>query len=538
MSNVDFVQHSINTRRNNNENCKETFSRFAGCHYGVWFGCLWPSPDNSGTGSATGGNSKDAITLKWYYGPSAGAQAGEELVEEEFNKILHTFEGMEHVNVDFVEFHRKQYKNEVTLAQSSKQQIDLISTHNLDLAEQIGIGTLLPLDGYIEDSKGLKALPDWIWEMAKGSDNKTYIVPHYQRPSNRNYLIIPKVWADKYGDVKALQKALYDHDLEAIADWSVDFLEAVRKGEGVDTKYLMPMGWEIQTSLSYANHRDTITGSFVVENNSSKVENIFMTADMLKAYEISAEWYEKGYIHPDVLTFNSTDAIRENMMNPVSYVISCNNGGLPDKAAAEISAQYEFDVVVLPVHDEYFIPYTWAAGGTGVTQTCKYPTEAFRVIELMNSEEGKALFNTMYLGVEGVHWNKTGDGTAETLTVSDNKKWVSYPWAIGNATMGYKLPTETTSEQEIVDYIQNSEPITSDLAGFVPDLTYIQTQLEQIKAVETEYKQALYTGAMGSDWEDLYNDFVAKMINAGLNDVLEELQNQVDDFLAKKAQEK
>jgi len=104
--------------------------------------------------------------------------------------------------------------------------------------------------------------------------------------------------------------------------------------------------------------------------------------------------------------------------------------------------------------------------------------------------------------------------------------------------MGYKLPTETTSEKEIVDYIQNSEPIASKLAGFVPDLTFVETQLEQIKAVESEYKAALYTGAMGADWEELYNDFVAKMISAGLDDVLEELQNQVDDYLAKKAQEK
>ena len=69
--------------------------------------------------------------------------------------------------------------------------------------------------------------------------------------------------------------------------------------------------------------------------------------------------------------------------------------------------------------------------------------------------------------------------------------------------------------------------------GFVARVSDISTQVEQTTAVTKEYMNTLQSGAMGDDWKSFYDEYVSKMENAGLDDVLKELQSQVDAFLTK-----
>ena len=57
--------------------------------------------------------------------------------------------------------------------------------------------------------------------------------------------------------------------------------------------------------------------------------------------------------------------------------------------------------------------------------------------------------------------------------------------------------------------------------------------VEQTQAVTDEYRMALESGAMGDDWKSYYDDYAGKMNNAGLQDILAALQEQVDTFKAK-----
>ena len=69
--------------------------------------------------------------------------------------------------------------------------------------------------------------------------------------------------------------------------------------------------------------------------------------------------------------------------------------------------------------------------------------------------------------------------------------------------------------------------------GFSANVADIATQLEQTQAVTDEYRMALESGAMGDDWKSYYDDYAGKMNNAGLQDILAALQEQVDTFKAK-----
>ena len=479
------------------------------------------------------------VTLEWWYRGN-GIQKDTELVEEAFNELLKTYPGMENVTVNFNCYTGSEY-NAVILAQSASQQIDILNTVGLDFAEEVGKGSFLALDDYLASNDTLKQeLPDWLWELGS-IDGHTYIVPNYQRAANMMYFITPKEYMDKYGDLDAMREILQDkdRDVETIAAAMEDYCEAVQAGEG-NNKYMPPLGSSYSTQYGFTDRYDTIYGKFIKSKDSDKVENIYMTEDILKAYEISAEWYKKGYIHPDILTINGKDFEGANMMNEVSHIYCINNqAGDEESVSRYYSDTYGFEVYAIPLFTNYYITNTWAAGGNGITTKCQNPDKAMRLIELMTTEEGTALYNLVVYGIENTHYEKLDDTHIKTLEYDGTQggvdaSYAAMKWIMGNTFHAYLNQGCKDGENELALEINNAtDNDISDLMGFSAKVADIATQLEQTQAVTEEYSMALQSGAMGDDWKAYYEDYESKMNNAGLQDILSTLQGQIDAFKAK-----
>ena len=227
------------------------------------------------------------------------------------------------------------------------------------------------------------------------------------------------------------------------------------------------------------------------------------------------------------------------MMNEVSYIFCVNNqAGDEEKVSDYYSQSYGFDTYAIPIKTNYYITNTWSAGGNGVTAKCEHPDKALRLIELMTTEEGKDLYNMMVYGIEGVHYEKIDDTHIRTLEYDGTQggvdtSYAGIKWIIGNTFNAYLNQGCVDGDNELALEINNSEDNEiSNLMGFNASVENISTQLEQISAVSQEYASSLYNGALGSGWEDQYNAYLEKMENAGLNEVITELQSQVDAFLA------
>lgn len=244
---------------------------------------------------------------------------------------------------------------------------------------------------------------------------------------------------------------------------------------------------------------------------------------------------------PDILTADEGDYNTNNMMNATSFVWCVNNGiGDEETISETISANYGFDVVAIPIRENYYIGRSWGAGGNGITANCEHPEEAIRLLELMNTEEGKDLYNMIVYGLEDVHYTKIDDENITTLDYDGSQAGTDAPygamkWIMGNTFHAYLNQGCTVGENEISLAInENPDNVISDLIGFVLDTSKIETQLEQIQAVVTEYESTLRAGAKGADWENYYNEYIEKVEKAGLEEVLTEIQAQVDAFSASK----
>lgn len=483
---------------------------------------------------------KDPVTLEWWYRGN-GTQKDTELVEDKANELLKTYKGLEHVSINLNCYTGGEYKNAVVLGQSAGKQMDILSTVSINFPEEVAKGTYLAMDEYLDQYSTLKeTLPDWLWEL--GSINgKTYIVPSYQRASNMVYFITPTDYISKYGDADKM-RSIFQNPNSTVAEIAAVLEEygiAVQNGEG-KTKYMPSLASMYHTTYGFTNFYDTINGDFISFKGENKVQNRYLTDEVKEAYAISADWYEKGYIHPDILTININDFQGANMLNDVSFIYSINNQAGDEGRVSDIyTTMYGFDTTAIAINTNYYISNTWPAGGNGVTASSKHPEEAMRFLEVLNTEEGKDLYNLFVYGIEGTHYEKLDDTHIKTLEYDGSQggvdtSYAAMKWIMGNTFNAYLNQACTDDENEIAMSINTSEDsVKSDLIGFTADVEKIMTELEQTSVVTTEYSKPLLYGVFGKDWEKNFDDFVNKMNIANMDDVVTELQGQVDSFLGK-----
>jgi putative aldouronate transport system substrate-binding protein len=175
--------------------------------------------------------------------------------------------------------------------------------------------------------------------------------------------------------------------------------------------------------------------------------------------------------------------------------------------------------------------------GTCLPVTSANPERAVMLLDLFFAPEGKEIYRTFVYGLEGKHYVRTTDNdTIDLLTGTGEPQsdWAyGIPaWVLGtcedifNTAAGtskiynkYKAAEQTAYAPPLLAFSFNNSDVTVEQA--------------QIKTVVEEYEKTLNQGIKGSaGWEDYYNDFLAKLKQAGIEAYLAEVQKQVDAFVA------
>ena len=149
----------------------------------------------------------------------------------------------------------------------------------------------------------------------------------------------------------------------------------------------------------------------------------------------------------------------------------------------------------------------------------------------------KAFRNCMRYGEEGVDWEEV-DGRARVLT---NDSWMLASFAVGTFKT-LLVPANVDEEHNVlevqppVDMYDNicaqvDTATASDLLGFSVNIDKVKNQIASCTSIALETRKNLLCGAVKD--VDAYCDDVLNRMNAvGLQDVLDEFQNQVNEFLS------
>ena len=257
----------------------------------------------------------------------------------------------------------------------------------------------------------------------------------------------------------------------------------------------------------------------------NKIKCYFENEKWLKGIKMVRDWYNKGLVYKDAQT--STESGLTLIRNQVAFC---------DSSATELGCETQaenttgFPDLNVQISDAKISTNTFQKFGFAVPVTSKNPEKALELLNLMWEDE--EFRNTITWGIEGEDWEVNADGMA----CFPEGKGPDNTYHTADFFYGNRLeiiPWEgqpVDIRQQMKDANEKTE--MSEFFGFTVDSEKVATQVTAVKTVVDEYKPALSAGSLTDDVDGKVAEMIQKMYDAGLQDILDEYQSQLDAWLA------
>ena len=409
---------------------------------------------------------------------------------------------------------------------SNREAIDLMVLNYQDIMPYISRGMLYPLDDLLEQHGPYltRVMGEEGIRLTEGAivDGRSYgVAPVSGKSASGGGIWIPLRYLEEV-DFPFEEKHIYSMD-------ELSELFRLLK-ERYPEKYPLGQitsGNTYSTLNYYQRGTDALGGDIytgVLQEEGSKVYNLFALPDYERFLQYMREWYLKGYIYPDAAI---TDAGQEEFISS-GLVMSYPLASMPGMGMEEVFGEKTVCLRTTPV----------TTGGTQYSRagfwvipiTSRYPEAAMKFLNLMCEDERIA--NLIQWGIEGRHY---------VITDSENGI-VDFPEGVNFATVTYYNPLglygdkrkiyvqgSVNAVEERLAYTEEAEENEVRFSGFVYSTVQVEKELDQVAEVITKYVPVLESGSV--DLEKYYPEFLEELERAGVNEIIEDKQRQLDEFL-------
>ncbi len=274
-----------------------------------------------------------------------------------------------------------------------------------------------------------------------------------------------------------------------------------------------------------------VYGVLLNPETDTTVSNLFKSDEFKEYCKYNIEWKENGFMPADqaVNGQNAQDVYK-------SGTSFCN--WVAARPSEEISVQNntKFDSQQALFSNPWLTSSIVQEKAWGISTTCERPEKAMDFINLMY--ENTELANILNYGIEGTDYVYT-DGS---------DKIVTYPEGIDGSTVGWNRAFNMFGDQmEIAQMAPATEDYYTELKefndcavacatlGYSFDATNVATQVSSVSNVVQEYVPSLVYGEIPEAELDAYlEEMNAKLDEAGINEIIEENQAQLDAWAASK----
>ncbi|HHV10794.1 MAG TPA: ABC transporter substrate-binding protein [Clostridiales bacterium] len=497
-----------------------------------------PAPDNAQSGDAsqeagepTGGEEQsgseteasaidfdeDPYTLNVCYAVLGEAQPDLAMIEEKLNEIT-----LKEINckVKLEAVSLFSLANIYALKASSQEKMDLMILFpgSSYLAEFANNNMLMPIEDYVDQwgSDIKEVLGDMI--SAGEYDGHTYAIAQNRNlRKNENGFNISKQYCDKYNidpnSIKTLE------DLEAVFD--------MMKEKEPNVISVMPETTGGGIAGTLADYYDSLgTRGVALEEQADgklKVIPITQQKSVIAACAKVREWYEKGYISKDVLTDQDGGAAGLQTGKCLASAANSLQPASGDRWSYAVRIHDERPL--LSTSDDQLI--LW-----GVASSCARPDKAIQFLNLCYASADIA--NLMMNGVEDVHYKVLENGAIDN---SMNENYQNYWPMFGDFFKQYIRQgdidlSDATTPEEYTEILLSWKVELSPAYGFNFNPANVKTEVAGVTAVSDEYMLPIFNGTVDPvteipKWEE-------KMMAAGLQTVIDEMQSQMDAWVAAK----
>ncbi len=483
-------------------------------------------------GCSGGSNKSDSnkeVSLKWLI-PSLAEQKDGPMVYEAFNKKLKEFPGMEKVTVDINTISAGEYSQKFMLLQTSGDLPDIAGTYTLNYVSEVQNDTFIPLSELVEKNAPdiTKEIPDWVFDLVRVK-GEYYVIPNYQMMPIGTLNLTTLTEDAKYWDTQKMQDIMWKNDYftKECYDEIETYLANLKANGALDK------GVYLSSMIPRKGYESLNVGAYYVKTTEDKpkVVNIWETPEMKLLFDVSRDWFEKGYVRKDILSADINEDVGKTDGMDL-WTVQAIKG-----TKESLSASYKNDATLIPTQEKFVTPNSSAAGGNGILEECENPETAVKFLELMYTEKGKDLYNMLVYGIEGTHYKKVSDDRIEVFDYSiepdSNSSYGIRKWVAGNTANAYETVGNFEGYKDYVFNDLNPNSVKSRFAGCVFDTTNFESKLLQVNAVYSEYDKPLCSGAL-PNYEATYKEFMGKLKSAGNDDIKADLQKQVDEWFKNK----
>lgn len=405
-----------------------------------------------------------------------------------------------------------QYKQKVGTMINANEYFDLcfVAAWMLDYTNNARAGAFVDLTDYIDTY--LKDAAEEIDDtLIKGSkvDGRLYAWPAYKEIGTCYGWIYRKDLADKY-NIDMSKYHSYE-ELEPV-------LKLIKENEP-DITY--PLDWSSGgTPAQKFRLNNYICQDGVFSDDHAM--NIYDTEEFAQACATARDFYQKGYVRPDVLTATDQTA---RMSDGKTFVIC--SPVKPGKAQELFSKSiYEF------AEDCYAFqkPCVDYAPGTGsmqaVSATSKNPARVMRFLNLLNTDP--YLKNLIVHGIEGKHYKKIDDKTVEPIAGSGYDMY-KQSYAIGNIFLDYLIPGEDPDKYEKLKEFNKVAADSKTNYFVLSEDSELERLQQEVKTVEDKYRKQCISGAV--DPKSVLSEFRKQLEVVGMPQMLEMVEEQWQEYL-------
>lgn len=485
---------------------------------------LWPKEQEQLQDQATSGT-----VLKWMiYGEKY--QESEQVLAA-FHEELHQY--FPDITVEFEVVSKENYEKKWNMKMANNEAVDIawMGSEVLDFTEEVKKGSLMALD-YLLNTFGEELqdqIPEELWNKQR-RDGNIYGIPVLGPLYRPNYVLtVNKSLMERYGDFEEILTVNQNSRYTTKECFEViePFLEQAKANNALGK------GVSYQTLCRIADKGyEGIYGQdspFVIRIFDEKpvVYNKYALESYRACFETMADWYQKGYIREDVAYLLDPTSEDGKKSGNILFV---EEYGENKSVYDEKDTEYE---VLRGELDGYrYIPYETCRNCLVIPKSARHPNEAMQVINLLHSKEGQKLYRILANGIEKQQYIRIDEDSNVIARMTDDDRNYRYgisPVNIGNIFQNYEL-AEGEFEQ-VREY--NEEALTSPLEGFELDTRMIAIEMARVELVVQKYEEALCQGIL-PDWEETYREFLREMKAAGSEKIIEEIQRQIDSFLAER----
>ncbi len=450
-----------------------------------------------------------------------GAPADTQKVQDAINAITKERYGIE---VEFQISDASSYKQNMTLALSGGEQIDILSTILCNYNSMVQQGYLMDLEENDLMKNFGSGITDAVGEEyinACRINGKLYGVPNNRdMAQGRGCAAIATEYLEGIG-----YQVDPNQEIIKISQDELNEIYAKLHEKYPNLEVYRPTN----LSMSQFSNVDQLGGNpFGVLLNYGKelkVENLF-TSDYYKEYCTRVyDYNQKGYISKDSVT--DTTAVTE--LVKAGTLIGYTTGGKPGIKQQETNMcgrpMTIFQTLDDLISSSAVASFPWAIS-----------------INTANAEASMKLLNAFYTdadlanllawGIEGTHYKAVDN---DVINFADGVDATNSGW---NHSVGWELPNQFIthvwegSDPNLWTNIKNfnANAQKSAASGFTFDTTNVATEMTSVQNVYDEYQKSIEYGFV--DPATAIDEMNAKMTKAGLDKIIAEKQTQLDAWAA------